>query len=121
MQFRYYLLAIILLLIELMPVIAKTILPSGTYDEKALLREALEIEMARENINKEKTLQELYFNLSTKMDADTITDFFTTTKEARREKINRFSENWKEQKTGEASFANLWKSVKRDVLTRQEP
>jgi len=31
LQFRYYLPVIILLLIELMPVIAKIILPSGTY------------------------------------------------------------------------------------------
>lgn len=45
LQFRYYLLVIILLLIELMPVIAKTILPSGTYDEKAMQREAMEKEM----------------------------------------------------------------------------
>ncbi len=33
-QFRYYLLIIILVLIELMPVIAKSLLPDGTYDEK---------------------------------------------------------------------------------------
>ncbi len=48
--FRYYLLVAILMLIELMPVIAKTLLPSGTYDEHAKLREAYEI----------KSLQQLY-------------------------------------------------------------
>jgi hypothetical protein len=48
--FRYYLLVAILMLIELMPVIAKTILPSGTYDEHVKLREAYEI----------KSLQQLY-------------------------------------------------------------
>ena len=41
--FRYYLLVSILMLIELMPVIAKTLLPSGTYDEHANLQEAFEI------------------------------------------------------------------------------
>jgi hypothetical protein len=48
--FRYYLLVAILMLIELMPVIAKSLLPSGTYDEHVKLREAYEI----------KSLQELY-------------------------------------------------------------
>jgi len=48
--FRYYLLVAILMLIELMPVIAKTLLPSGTYDEYARLQEAYEI----------KSLQQLY-------------------------------------------------------------
>lgn len=48
--FRYYLLVAILMLIELMPVIAKTLLPSGTYDEHARLQEAYEI----------KNLQQLY-------------------------------------------------------------
>jgi len=42
--FRYYLLVAILMLIELMPVIAKTLLPSGSYDEHAKLQEAFEIE-----------------------------------------------------------------------------
>jgi hypothetical protein len=48
--FRYYLLVAILMLIELMPVIAKTLLPAGTYDEHARLQEAFEI----------KTLQKKY-------------------------------------------------------------
>jgi hypothetical protein len=48
--FRYYLLVAILMLIELMPVIAKTLLPSGTYDEHVMLHEAYEI----------KNLQQLY-------------------------------------------------------------
>jgi hypothetical protein len=48
--FRYYLLVAILMLIELMPVIAKSLLPSGTYDEHVRLREAYEI----------KSLQQLY-------------------------------------------------------------
>ena len=42
LQFRYYLILIILMLIELMPVIAKTLLPVGVYDEKVKQREALE-------------------------------------------------------------------------------
>jgi hypothetical protein len=50
--FRYYLLVAILMLIELMPVIAKTLLPSGTYDEHVTLREAYEIKSLQQRYQK---------------------------------------------------------------------
>lgn len=118
LQFRYYLLVIILLLIELMPVIAKTILPSGTYDEKARLREEMEIEMAQSNINKEKQLKELYYTLSHQNDAEAITSFFDITKEDRNQKIKSFSKQWKEG--ADQTFDGLWQTMKKDILTRQE-
>ena len=118
LQFRYYLLVIILLLIELNPVIAKTILPSGTYDKKAKLREEMEIEMAQSNISKEKQLKELYYTLSHQNDADAITSFFDITKEDRSQKIKSFSKQWKER--ADQTFDNLWQTMKKDILTRQE-
>lgn len=118
LQFRYYLLVIILLLIELMPVIAKTILPSGTYDEKAKLREELEIALAQNNISKEKQLKELYYTLSSQNDAESITNFFNLTKEDRNQKIKSFSKQWKEG-AGE-TFDGLWEKMKKNILTRQE-
>ena len=51
-QFRYYLLVIILVLIELMPVIAKSLLPDGTYDEKVRLREIMEKKNKETNIKR---------------------------------------------------------------------
>jgi Domain of unknown function (DUF4407) len=50
--FRYYLLVAILMLIELMPVIAKTLLPSGTYDEHVTLRETYEIKSLQQRYQK---------------------------------------------------------------------
>ncbi len=47
--FRYYLLVVILLLIELMPVLAKLILPVGTYELKVRLQEEMEKELAEKN------------------------------------------------------------------------
>jgi hypothetical protein len=44
--FRYYLLMVILLLIELMPVLAKLLLPAGTYELKVRLQEEMEKELA---------------------------------------------------------------------------
>lgn len=101
-----------------MPVIAKTILPSGTYDEKAKLREEMEIEMAQSNISKEKQLKELYYTLSHQNDADAITSFFDITKEERNQKIKSFSKQWKEGT--EQTFDNLWQTMKKGILTRQE-
>ena len=118
LQFRYYLLVIILLLIELMPVIAKTILPSGTYDERALLRESMEKEITQSNITKEKELKELYNSLAHQNDKDAITNFFDFTKEDRNQKIKSFSKEWKEG-TGQ-SFDGLWETMKKNILTRQE-
>jgi hypothetical protein len=42
LRFRYYLIVAILMLIELMPVIVKTLLPAGAYEEKASIREEME-------------------------------------------------------------------------------
>ena len=63
LQIRYYLIIIILMLIELMPVLAKTMIPSGTYDEKVKLREEMEKEIAQSNQLKERDLKELYNQL----------------------------------------------------------
>lgn len=118
LQFRYYLLVIILLLIELMPVIAKTLLPSGTYDEKAMLREAMEKKIAHTNISKEQQLKELYNTLAQQNDVEAITAFFAITKEARTEKIKTFSNRWKV--ATDQTFDGLWNSMKKEILTRQE-
>ena len=104
-----------------MPVIAKTILPAGTYDEKAMLRENMEKEMARLNICKEQKLKELYYTLSQQMDTEAITAFFDISKETRNEKIKTFSNKWKEAVDKEKTFASLWKSMKLEILTGEEP
>ena len=65
LQWRYYLIVFILMLIELMPVIAKTMLPSGTYDELAKLKEETEIELARKANEREFELRDEYNRLTT--------------------------------------------------------
>ncbi|MEJ7673330.1 MAG: DUF4407 domain-containing protein [Chitinophagaceae bacterium] len=91
LQFRYYLLVIILMLIELMPVIAKTLLPSGSYDEKVRLREEMEKEIAYSNMKKEHELKEMYNAMAKANDEEAITAFFKLTKEDKGEKIKAFS------------------------------
>lgn len=118
LQYRYYLLVIILLLIELMPVIAKTLLPAGTYDEKVFLRESMEKEIANSNMRKEQELKELYNSLAQQNDSEAITAFFNLTKEDRNEKIRAFSKRWKEE--NHQTFDGFWEKMKREVLSKQE-
>ncbi len=118
LQTRYYLLVAILLLIELMPVIAKTLLPSGTYEERVMLREKLEKEMAQSNIRREQELKELYNNAALQNDKESINAFFSLTKTDREEKIKAFSNKWKTENY--QTFDGLWEKVKKEILARQE-
>lgn len=118
LQTRYYLLVAILLLIELMPVIAKTLLPAGTYDERVTLREELEKEMSHSNIRREQELKELYNTTALQSDKETITAFFHLTKADREEKIKTFSHQWKTE--NRQTFDGLWEKMKQELLTKQE-
>ena len=118
LQFRYYLIVFILMLIELMPVIAKTILPSGSYDEKVMLREEMEIDIAHSNIRKEQQLKERYNQMAFDNDAEAITAFFSLTKDDRNEMMKTFSKKWKEE--NHQTFDGLWEKMKKEILTKQE-
>ena len=118
LQFRYYLLVIILMLIELMPVIAKTLLPSGSYDEKVRIREDMEKEIATSNMKKEMELKEMYNTLAKANDEEAITAFFSLTKEDKSDKIKAFSKKWKDEK--HETFDGLWNKMKREILSKQE-
>jgi hypothetical protein len=118
LQFRYYLIVFILMLIELMPVIAKTMLPSGSYDEKVMLREEMEIEIANSNTRKEQRLKELYNQMAFDNDAEAIKAFFSLTRDDRNEKITAFSKKWKDE--NHQTFDGFWEKVKKEILTKQE-
>jgi inhibitor of KinA sporulation pathway (predicted exonuclease) len=106
------------MLIELMPVIAKTILPSGSYDEKSMLREEMEVEIARSNIKKEQHLKEWYNQLAFEQDKEAIESFFSITRPFRNEKLKRFGSQWKDD--DHQSFDGLWEKMKKELLTKQE-
>jgi hypothetical protein len=118
LQFRYYLIVFILMLIELMPVLAKTMLPGGSYDEKVVLREQMEKELALTNTNKEQQLKEWYNQLAFDNDKEAITAFFTFSKEDRHDKIKSFTKKWKEE--NHQSFDGFWEKMKKEILTKQE-
>ncbi len=118
LRFRYYLVVFILLLIELMPVLAKAMLPTGTYAEKARLKEEMEIEIANSNKQREQQLKELYNRLAYENDADAIAAFFSTNRDYRNEKMKAFSKSWKDENNH--TFDGLWEKMKREILSKQE-
>lgn len=118
LSFRYYLIVAILMLIELMPVIVKSLLPSGAYEEKVALREEMEKELAYENINHEKELKKLYNSLAKENDSQVIRDFFTQSKEDRQDKIRGLSKKFKDDQR--ETFDSTWEKIKRGILSKQE-
>ena len=118
MAFRYYLLVVLLVLIELMPVIAKSILPSGAYDEKVRLIETMEKATAASNTQKEQELKELYNQLAFEEDSSFIHQFFSLSQNKREEKMMEQLQRWK--KDEEQSFDAVWVNLKKDFLSKQE-
>ena len=116
--FRYYLLVAILLLIELMPVIAKSLLPAGSYDEKIVLQEEKEITLVRQNHTNELSLKQLYNQTAYEQDADLIRHFFDESSEKRKEKIKQNIGNWNRQDSGQ--FTAVWDDMKQEILTKSE-
>ncbi len=115
--YRYYLLVIILLLIELLPVISKSMLPEGTYEEKVKLREKIEKELSRRNHERELALQELYNQSSFEQDADFIRNFIAESGENKKRKMKTRLQEWEEENGG---FDDLWNEMKAGYLSKQE-
>jgi hypothetical protein len=119
LQMRYYLIVLILVLIELLPVLAKSMLPNGNYEQKALLQEAMELALARNNAERQQQLKELYNQLAHDNDKKAIHAFFEAGQAGREAQIKARAAQWAQG--GETPFAQLWQQVKEDSLSQQEP
>jgi hypothetical protein len=106
------------MLIELMPVLAKTLLPAGTYDEKVRLREDMEKEIAQSNQQKEKDLKELYNQLAKENDETFLRQLFASTEIERNEKMKTRLAKW--TANNDETFDGFWERMKKDMLTKQE-
>lgn len=118
LQWRYILIVLILMLIELMPILSKTLLPAGTYDDKVKLIEDMEKEIAESNQLKEKELKQLYNRLGYENDTTFIQQFFESSKDERNEKMKSHLAKWSENE--DESFDNFWERMKKGILTKQE-
>ena len=79
-----------------MPVIAKSLLPDGTYDEKVRLREIMEKQITETNIQHEGKLKELYNKLAFEQDSEFIHEFFDEARNERKQKMRERLQRWKE-------------------------
>lgn len=113
---RYYLVVIILMLIELMPVIAKSMLPSGVFDEKIRLREAFETEKNRAVIERETLQLQQFYQTAADHDAKTMEAFFEQNRERRNTKMDEMGESWAGNKS--QTFQQFWQQVKKSILIR---
>ncbi len=115
MRYRYYLLLAILILIELMPVLAKYLLPSGTYEEKVYLREQMEKELTRNNHLREQELKEYYNENAFREDKELIDTLFQTAKN-RKQTVAEQLKQVPEAK----SFDSFWHETKHQLLSKPE-
>lgn len=118
LQWRYILIVIILMLIELMPVLAKTLLPSGTYDEKVRLTEDMEKTVAQNNQAKEMELKDMYNSLSHENDKVFLQHFFETSRNERNNKLQTQLEKWTSDPN--QSFDGFWENLKDSMLSKRE-
>jgi hypothetical protein len=118
LQYRYWLLLALLILIELMPVIAKTILPSGTYDKKIMARETIEAIILESNTQRETELKELYNQLAFDADQSFIKEFIASGNSKRSSLMKDATAQW--NSTKEQSFDDFWNTVKQQMLLKQE-
>lgn len=118
LQFRYLLIVFILMLIELMPVISKSILPIGTYAIKAKKIEEKEQELAENNIEKEFELKEVYNKKAYEMDENFIQHFFNKIQAEKEIKVSQEMNEWKNN--NHQSFDSFWNKMKKEYLSKQE-
>ncbi len=114
LAFRYYLLVLLIVLIEVMPVIVKSILPAGAYDEKLYLQEQLEKDLMLKQFELQKEQAEYFSTQSVSMNKKTIDDFFAKDIQKRKEKINEPESEF--VLNGLKSKKN-WQYVKNELLS----
>lgn len=115
---RYTLILIILVLFELIPIISKLYLPTGSYDDKVKIRDEVELEIAYANREKEMELKHLYNSLAQEGDEAIIRELYATMESAKKQRIDDLAQEWRMNK--QMTFDDLWKRVKIEVLSVQE-
>jgi hypothetical protein len=115
---RYYLILVILVIFELIPIISKLFLQTGTYDDRIKLRDELEAEIAFSNKDHELELKKKYNQLAKDSDMALLQKVFDEISDKRLAKINGNVAKWENDNI--ATFDELWEKIKSEVMTRQE-
>ncbi|NPD46708.1 MULTISPECIES: DUF4407 domain-containing protein [unclassified Lentimicrobium] len=95
LQKRYYLILLILVLFELIPIISKLYLPTGSYDEKVRLQDQLELRLAQ--INQEQNLDFHQHTYQVAQEADKLlsSELYKLAPPKQQEQLELMFEEWK--------------------------
>ncbi len=91
---RYILLLIILVLFELVPIISKIFLPTGTYEKHLALIEEQESERFSADHEREKSFDETYNEGAKQQDKRLLAGFFKKSDQVKAQKLDEVTDNW---------------------------
>ncbi|MEZ5024437.1 MAG: DUF4407 domain-containing protein [Chitinophagales bacterium] len=111
---HFYLLSLILILIELSALIAKLIFKTNSYSAKIRYAELREVKTTE--VEEEMLIGKLekYKALTTHNDLDIMEDFYSKSRDINDEKLDEMLKEWETNKTG--SFSNYWKAFEEKFL-----
>lgn len=118
LQKRYYLILIILVFFELIPIISKLYLPTGSYDERVILQDDLELKLAQAH---QESLLDYHLSvneLSTFKDKQTANILMELTDQQKAEIIEDLGEQWK--LNPQLSFEQFWNMAQLKLMRNQE-
>ncbi|MCU0395850.1 MAG: DUF4407 domain-containing protein [Chitinophagaceae bacterium] len=94
LAFRYYLIVAILMLIELMPLVAKSLLPAGPYEEQVRRVEETELLLAAKAAAHRRQLEELLLEQGAQADHQAMAEFFEAMATARPPVAEALQREW---------------------------
>lgn len=95
LQKRYYLILLILVLFELIPIISKLYLPTGSYDEKVKLQDELELKLAHINQEQNLDFQQHTYKVAQEADKLLSSELYKLAPPKQQEQLELMFEEWK--------------------------
>jgi len=118
LQKRYYLILIILIFFELIPIISKLYLPTGSYDERVVLQDELELKLAQ---SQQESLLHYHLkvhSLNKTQDQQTAQVLLELTAQQKAEIIEDLGEQWKSNP--QLSFEQFWNMAQLKLMSNKE-
>ena len=115
LKYRYYLILAILVLIELMPVLSKSFLSGGSYEQQWQAMQDADTQLALANITREKELKEYHNNKIQEDALRSADEFFSIKEKTGKKQMEEVISGWKDQ-----SQDDLWRKIKTGFTGRQE-
>jgi hypothetical protein len=117
---RYYLLMVILTLIELSALISKLILETGSYGKK--VDYILEKEKKETDTDKELFTNNIdhYKNLTLERETSIIKDFFSKTDPVQQKKMDKLVADWDNNANGQ-TYSDTWSTIQDRLMIHRKP